>query len=276
MQKIMIVEDEQKLARYLELELTHEGYETRTAHDGRAAVALYDEWPSDLIILDLMLPELSGIEVCRRIRQKNGVPIIILTAKDDVSDKVMGLDMGADDYVTKPFAIEELLARIRVALKHGGHSAAADADEICQGKLVVNTRNRHVAFDGQEVALTKTEFDMLAYMAAHPDKVLSRDELLSEVWGYSYAGDTNIVDVYVRYLRQKAQYRHSPGAVNYRRTVRQAQQQQKTASYHHKCAVCGRTDTDYPDLQFRYCSKCAGYHCFCQDHIFSHVHFTEE
>ena len=117
MQKIMIVEDEQKLARYLELELTHEGYETRTAHDGRAAVALYDEWPSDLIILDLMLPELSGIEVCRRIRQKNGVPIIILTAKDDVSDKVMGLDMGADDYMTKPFAIEELLARIRVGLK---------------------------------------------------------------------------------------------------------------------------------------------------------------
>ena len=115
----------------------------------------------------------------------------------------MGLDMGADDYVTKPFAIEELLARIRVALKHGTPDGSAGGDEIRVGKLCVNTRNREVTFDGQEVTLTKTEFDMLAYMAAHPDKVLSRDELLSEVWGYSYAGDTNIVDVYVRYLRQK-------------------------------------------------------------------------
>ena len=141
MQKIMIVEDEQKLARYLELELTHEGYETRTAHDGRAAVALYDEWPSDLIILDLMLPELSGIEVCRRIRQKNGVPIIILTAKDDVSDKVMGLDMGADDYMTKPFAIEELLARIRVALKRhvpAEKETEQDARTLTAGPLRLN------------------------------------------------------------------------------------------------------------------------------------------
>ena len=191
------------LARFVQLELEHEGYDVDVAPDGREGLdkALRDEY--DLMLLDLMLPGLSGIEICRRVRQHSQKPIIMLTAKDDVSDKVMGLDMGADDYVTKPFAIEELLARIRVALKHGGHSAAADTDEICQGKLVVNTRNRHVAFDGQEVTLTKTEFDMLAYMAAHPDKVLSRDELLSEVWGYSYAGDTNIVDVYVRYLRQK-------------------------------------------------------------------------
>lgn len=203
MARILIIEDEKMLARFVQLELEHEGYDVDVAPDGREGLdkALRDEY--DLMLLDLMLPGLSGIEICRRVRQHSQKPIIMLTAKDDVSDKVMGLDMGADDYVTKPFAIEELLARIRVALKHGGHSAAADADEICQGKLVVNTRNRHVAFDGQEVTLTKTEFDMLAYMAAHPDKVLSRDELLSEVWGYSYAGDTNIVDVYVRYLRQK-------------------------------------------------------------------------
>ena len=203
MARILIIEDEKMLARFVQLELEHEGYDVDVAPDGREGLdkALRDEY--DLMLLDLMLPGLSGIEICRRVRQHSQKPIIMLTAKDDVSDKVMGLDMGADDYVTKPFAIEELLARIRVALKHGGHSAAADTDEICQGKLVVNTRNRHVAFDGQEVTLTKTEFDMLAYMAAHPDKVLSRDELLSEVWGYSYAGDTNIVDVYVRYLRQK-------------------------------------------------------------------------
>ena len=156
------------------------------------------------MLLDLMLPGLSGIEICRRVRQHSQKPIIMLTAKDDVSDKVMGLDMGADDYVTKPFAIEELLARIRVALKHGAGSAQDDGgDVLSAGKLRVNTRNRQVEFDGADVPLTKTEFDMLAYMVAHSDKVLSRDELLSEVWGYSYAGDTNIVDVYVRYLRQK-------------------------------------------------------------------------
>ena len=206
MQKIMIVEDEQKLARYLELELTHEGYETRTAHDGRAAVALYDEWPSDLIILDLMLPELSGIEVCRRIRQKNGVPIIILTAKDDVSDKVMGLDMGADDYMTKPFAIEELLARIRVALKRhvpAEKETEQDARTLTAGPLRLNRDSREVSFDGREITLTKKEFDLLEYLMSHVNVAISRDQLLNEVWGYSYAGDTNVVDVYMRYLRGK-------------------------------------------------------------------------
>ena len=206
MQKIMIVEDEQKLARYLELELTHEGYETRTAHDGRAAVALYDEWPSDLIILDLMLPELSGIEVCRRIRQKSGVPIIILTAKDDVSDKVMGLDMGADDYMTKPFAIEELLARIRVALKRhvpAEKETGQDARILTAGPLRLNRDSREVSFDGREITLTKKEFDLLEYLMSHVNVAISRDQLLNEVWGYSYAGDTNVVDVYVRYLRGK-------------------------------------------------------------------------
>ena len=206
MQKIMIVEDEQKLARYLELELTHEGYETRTAHDGRAAVALYDEWPSDLIILDLMLPELSGIEVCRRIRQKNGVPIIILTAKDDVSDKVMGLDMGADDYMTKPFAIEELLARIRVALKRhvpAEKETEQDARTLTAGPLRLNRDSREVSFDGREITLTKKEFDLLEYLMSHVNVAISRDQLLNEVWGYSYAGDTNVVDVYVRHLRGK-------------------------------------------------------------------------
>lgn len=203
MARILIIEDEKMLSRFVQLELEHEGYETDTASDGLSGLekALKDDY--DLMLLDLMLPGMSGIEICRRVRQHSKKPIIMLTAKDDVSDKVMGLDMGADDYVTKPFAIEELLARIRVALKHGAPDESAGGDEIRAGKLCVNTRNREVTFDGQDVQLTKTEFDMLAYMVAHPDKVLSRDELLSEVWGYSYAGDTNIVDVYVRYLRQK-------------------------------------------------------------------------
>ena len=204
MQKIMIVEDEQKLARYLELELTHEGYETRTAHDGRAAVALYDEWPSDLIILDLMLPELSGIEVCRRIRQKNGVPIIILTAKDDVSDKVMGLDMGADDYMTKPFAIEELLARIRVGLKKRRVSSAEPASAaLVAGPLRLDPASYAVSWNGTSISLTKKEFDLLRYLMAHKGQAVTRDTLLSDVWGYDYVGDTNVVDVYVRYLRHK-------------------------------------------------------------------------
>ena len=205
MQKILAVEDERKLARYLELELTHEGYEIRLAHDGREAVRLHEEWKPDLIILDLMLPELSGIEVCRRIRQKDGVPIIMLTAKDDVSDKVMGLDMGADDYMTKPFAIEELLARIRVALKRHPGDAAREKDDrtLTEGKLSLDRDSREIAYDGHPVQLTKKEFDLLEYLMLNRNIALSRDELLDKVWGYSYAGDTNVVDVYIRYLRCK-------------------------------------------------------------------------
>lgn len=205
MQKILVVEDERKLARYLELELTHEGYEIRTAPDGRAALKTHEEWPCDLIILDLMLPELSGIEVCRRIRQKDSVPIIMLTAKDDVSDKVMGLDMGADDYMTKPFAIEELLARIRVALKrHAGDDAHERDDRILsEGLLRVDRDSREITYDGRPIQLTKKEFDLLEYMMLHRNVALSRNELLDKVWGYSYAGDTNVVDVYIRYLRGK-------------------------------------------------------------------------
>ncbi len=205
MQKILVVEDERKLARYLELELTHEGYEIRIAYDGRAAVKTHEEWPCDLIILDLMLPELSGIEVCRRIRQKDSVPIIMLTAKDDVSDKVMGLDMGADDYMTKPFAIEELLARIRVALKrHSGDGAREkDSRTLTEGLLKLDRDSRDVSYGGAPIQLTKKEFDLLEYLMLNRNVALSRNELLDKVWGYSYAGDTNVVDVYIRYLRCK-------------------------------------------------------------------------
>ncbi len=205
MQKILIVEDERKLARYLELELTHEGYEIRLAYDGRTALKAHEEWNSDLIILDLMLPELSGIEVCRRVRQKDGVPIIMLTAKDDVSDKVMGLDMGADDYMTKPFAIEELLARIRVALKRHSSNGAKQKDSriLSEGALRLDRDSREITYEGRAVQLTKKEFDLLEYLMLHRNIALSRNELLDKVWGYSYAGDTNVVDVYIRYLRCK-------------------------------------------------------------------------
>ncbi len=204
MSRILIVEDERKIARFLELELQHEGYEVDTAGDGRTGLEKALTWKPDLMILDLMLPELSGIEVCRRLRHESDLPIIMLTAKDDVSDKVMGLDMGADDYMTKPFAIEELLARIRVGLKkHRASSAAASPSVLTSGKLSLDPAKYAVTWDGQPITLTKKEFDLLKYLMQHKGQAVTRDALLSDVWGYDYAGDTNVVDVYIRYLRHK-------------------------------------------------------------------------
>lgn len=204
MSRILIVEDERKIARFLELELTHEGYEVETAGDGRTGLEKALSWKPDLMILDLMLPELSGIEVCRRLRHESDLPIIMLTAKDDVSDKVMGLDMGADDYMTKPFAIEELLARIRVGLKKRRVEAAAPASNVLTaGELSLDPASYTVTWAGTPVALTKKEFDLLRYLMQHKGQAVTRDALLTDVWGYDYAGDTNVVDVYIRYLRHK-------------------------------------------------------------------------
>jgi DNA-binding response OmpR family regulator len=203
MSRILIVEDERKIARFLELELQHEGYEVETAGDGRTGLEKALTWKPDLLILDLMLPELSGIEVCRRLRHESDVPIIMLTAKDDVSDKVMGLDMGADDYMTKPFAIEELLARIRVGLKKHRASAMPVSTALTAGKLTLDPARYAVSWDGTPIQLTKKEFDLLKYLMEHKGQAVTRDALLSDVWGYDYAGDTNVVDVYIRYLRHK-------------------------------------------------------------------------
>ena len=203
MARILIVEDERKIARFLELELQHEGYEVQTAGDGRTGLDKALSWKPDLMILDLMLPELSGIEVCRRLRHESDLPIIMLTAKDDVSDKVMGLDMVADDYMTKPFAIEELLARIRVGLKKHRASATPVSHVLTAGKLTLDPARYAVSWDGTPVALTKKEFDLLKYLMEHKGQAVTRDALLTDVWGYDYAGDTNVVDVYIRYLRHK-------------------------------------------------------------------------
>ena len=203
MNRILIVEDERKIARFLELELMHEGYEVATAGDGRTGLEKALSWKPDLMILDLMLPELSGIEVCRRLRHESDLPIIMLTAKDDVSDKVMGLDMGADDYMTKPFAIEELLARIRVGLKKHRASVAPASTILSAGKLVLDPSRYAVTMNETPIALTKKEFDLLKYLMEHKGQAVTRDALLSDVWGYDYAGDTNVVDVYIRYLRHK-------------------------------------------------------------------------
>lgn len=203
MAKILIVEDENKIARFVELELKYEGYEVEIAGDGRQGFEKAMHEDIDLVILDIMLPGLSGIEVCRRVRQEGKqVPIIMLTAKDDVTDKVAGLDMGADDYMTKPFAIEELLARIRVALNR--HSNAVTKTEILQyGKLVINLSSHTVTYDKEEITLTKKEFQLLEYLLKNKNIAMTREQLLNNVWDYEYLGDTNVVDVYVRYLRQK-------------------------------------------------------------------------
>lgn len=203
MAKILIVEDEMKIARFLELELKHEGYEVITAGDGRLGLEKALKENVDLVILDIMLPGLSGIEVCRRIRLDSQLPIIMLTAKDDVTDKVAGLDMGADDYMTKPFAIEELLARIRVALNRKKHSVDQKVDVLQIGEVKLNLTS-HSAFCGEEeLILTKKEYELLEYMMRNKNVVLTRDQLLNNVWDYEYFGDTNVVDVYIRYLRQK-------------------------------------------------------------------------
>ncbi|MBQ9766483.1 MAG: response regulator transcription factor [Lachnospiraceae bacterium] len=208
MAKILIVEDDNKIARFVELELRHEGYETETATDGRTGLEKALAPDTDLVLLDIMLPELSGIEVCRRVRQESQVPIIMLTAKGDVTDKVAGLDMGANDYMTKPFAIEELLARIRVALKpRTGAAAKQDKKQLTFGKLTVDLAARQVSFGEEGIPLTKKEFDLLAFLLEHKNRAVPREELLSAVWDYDYAGDTNVVDVYVRYLRQKVEER---------------------------------------------------------------------
>ena len=200
--KILIVEDEQKIARFLELELKYEGYDVDIANNGREGFEKGKSPDVDLIILDLMLPGLSGIEVCRRLRQTSDVPIIMLTAKDDISDKVTGLDIGADDYMTKPFAVEELLARIRVLLKRKYHKTN-EQDILKIGKLTLCKNNYKVEYDNENIELTKKEFELLEYLMKNKNIVISREKILDNVWGYDYYGDTNIIDVYIRYIRSK-------------------------------------------------------------------------
>jgi DNA-binding response OmpR family regulator len=201
-EKILIIEDEAKIARFLELELNFEGYSIETSQNGREGLGIALEKDFDLILLDVMLPSMNGMEVLRRLRQTSNIPVIMLTAKDEITDKVNGLDLGADDYITKPFAIEELLARIRVALKRV--SKESEKGNLLKfNKLVLDQERHLVKYDANIIELTKREYDLLKYFMENKNIVLTRDKLLEEVWGYEYMGDTNVVDVYVRYLRSK-------------------------------------------------------------------------
>ena len=199
--RILIVEDEAAIARFVELELRHEGYQVDKAEDGRAGLEQALAGQYDLVLLDIMLPGLSGLEVLRRLRREKDTPVILLTARDTVVDKVSGLDMGADDYITKPFAIEELLARIRTALRK--RPAKAPEPVLTLGPIAMDTARRQVRCGGQAVELTTREFDVLRLFLENPEIVLSRETFLSRVWGYDYVGETNVVDVYIRYLRSK-------------------------------------------------------------------------
>ncbi|HJA63816.1 MAG TPA: response regulator transcription factor [Candidatus Intestinimonas stercoravium] len=203
-ERILLVEDEEKLARMVELELQYEGYEVEKAFDGRTGLELALSGKFDLVLLDIMLPALSGMEVLRRLRKESQMPVIMLTARDTVVDKVSGLDMGADDYITKPFAIEELLARIRAALrKKPAQAAEPPRSLLTAGPLTMDTDRHEVTVDGENVELTRREFDLLRYLLENKEKVISRESLLDNVWGFDFAGETNAVDVYIRFLRSK-------------------------------------------------------------------------
>ena len=231
MARILIVEDEEKIASFVTLELEHEGYQVEHAADGRTAVDLALERDYDLILLDVLLPQLNGMEVLRRVRKHKDVPVIMVTARDAVMDKVAGLDAGADDYLTKPFAIEELFARIRVALKRSeavraasgvgagegatgaaaippaGDSAKTSAvpspAALTVGSVALDPDRREVTVGGSPIVLTAREFDVLALLMAHADTVLTRERIAHEALGYDYVGDTNNVDVHIAHLRAK-------------------------------------------------------------------------
>lgn len=223
-QRVLIIEDEKNLARFVDLELKHEGYETEIRYDGRSGLdaALNEDW--DVILLDLMLPELNGLEVCRRIRPVKDTPIIIMTARDSVIDRVSGLDQGADDYIVKPFAIEELLARLRAVLRRVKiekevQSATVSKQQIVKFKdMTIETANRIVhRADGKVVDLTKREYNLLMTLIRNKNNVVSRDQLLNKIWGPESNIETNVVEVYVRYLRNKIDV---PGKSSYIKTVR--------------------------------------------------------
>ena len=219
MTKILVVEDEAKIARFVELELTHEGYEVNKVDNGRSAVeeALGNDY--DLILLDILLPQLNGMEVLRRIRKEKDVPVILLTARDAVMDKVAGLDAGADDYITKPFAIEELLARIRVALKRRESQAAPSTAEaqapvepdrhvLSAHGVTLDVERHEVLANGDPIELTNREFEVLKALMENLNIVMSRERLAQLACGYDFVGETNIIDVYIRHLRSKIDDRY--------------------------------------------------------------------
>ena len=225
--RIFIVEDERRIARFLQMELEHEGFRTATESNGKRAYERILQEPYDLVLLDLMLPEMDGLAICQSVRKLSDIPIIMLTAKDDLEDKVQGLDIGANDYITKPFNILEVKARIKAILRRNQKNQARKKEEtrlITAGAMKLDTEGRRVFLGDREVNLTAKEFDILELLISNPDKVFSRERLLSMVWGTKAqeAGDVRTVDVHVRRLREKIEplpsnprYVHTKWGVGY-------------------------------------------------------------
>lgn len=205
--KILVVEDEKAIADILVFNLQREGYETMEANDGPAGLSLALDGKPDLVLLDVMLPGLDGFEVCRRLREKSAVPVIMLTAREEETDKVTGLELGADDYITKPFSMRELMARVKANMRRApgpaGQTPAQAASLEDAGSLVISKERGEVFKNGQAIDLTVREFELLTFLAAAPDHVFTREELMEKVWGYEYYGDLRAVDVAVRRLREK-------------------------------------------------------------------------
>ncbi|SOC23820.1 two-component system response regulator ArlR [Ureibacillus xyleni] len=201
---ILIVEDEKNIARFMELELKYEKFNVTVVHDGREGLTKALEEQYDCILLDVMLPSLNGIEICRRVRAQSNVPIILITARDEVMDRVAGLDAGADDYVVKPFAIEELLARIRSIFRRVESIEVEKNEEVIKVRdIVINPSSYEVYFEGEKLELTKTEYDLLKLLCENKNRVCERERILQSIWGYDSEVETNVVDVYIRHLRSK-------------------------------------------------------------------------
>lgn len=210
MKKILVVDDEKPISDIVKFNLTKEGYDVYTAYDGEEAVAMVNETLPDIIILDLMLPKIDGLEVCREIRKNYDMPIIMVTAKDAEIDKVLGLELGADDYVTKPFSNRELTARVKANLRRHSNSKTTDTEtqetnDIEVGALTIHPDAYIVSKRGETIELTHREFELLHYLAKHLGQVMTREHLLQTVWGYDYFGDVRTVDVTVRRLREKVE-----------------------------------------------------------------------
>lgn len=201
--KILVVDDDQNICELLRLYIEKGGFEVCIANDGRKAIEIFDEQNPDLTMLDIMLPELDGWQVCREIRKKSQCPIIMLTAKGEVFDKVLGLELGADDYVVKPFETKEVMARIKAVLRRYGGNAEGQTKEVRYDKLSINLTNYELKVDGTAIDTPPKEMELIYHLASNPNRVFTRDQLLDEVWGFDYYGDSRTVDVHVKRLREK-------------------------------------------------------------------------
>ncbi len=209
--RVLVVDDESTLAELLSMALRYEGWEVRSAPDGQSGVRLAREFRPDVVVLDVMLPDLDGLEVLRRLHaQAPGVPVLFLTAKDAVEDRVAGLTAGGDDYVTKPFSLEELVARLRALLRRAGVGAARADSTVVVGDLVLDEDSREVRRGGELVSLTATEFELLRYLMRNPRRVLSKAQILDRVWNYDFGGQANVVELYISYLRKKIDAGRAP------------------------------------------------------------------